>query len=333
MAVQELTLAERRGQRGRGHLARAWRRLLRKKIAVVCMATLLVIYLAGIFATWVAPYNYREQDYTVIRNPPSIETSKGIKGFWKESHFAGTDRAGRDLFTRVLWGVQNTLILTVVGMVSGGLVIGVSLGLISGYFGRKVDAFIMRGGEVLSSVPTFFLVLIVAATIRPRILMWVRWVEDNTFLDKLVQSGVPDYLVISIALVIFSWFGTARLVRGQILYLKETQHIEAARAIGASTPRILFRHLLPNAISPIVVTVTVGMGTMVGVEIFLSWIGLGIQPPRPSLGILLWEGGHISVLRSEPWMLLAPGFAAFLMMISWNLLGDALSDVLNPRTR
>ena len=125
----------------------------------------------------------------------------------------------------------------------------------------------------------------------------------------------------------------ARLVRGQIRYLKETQYVESAKAIGASTPRILFRHLLPNAIAPIVVSMSMGMGVYVGTEIFLSWLGLGIQPPRPSLGTMLLQGGHISVIREEPWMLLAPGLAAWTLILAWNLLGAALNDVLNPRTR
>ena len=321
MAVQELAVAESKGYRRRGHLARAWRRLIRKKIAVVCMATLVVVYSAGIFAPWVGPYGYEEQDYTAIRKPPSTE------------HWAGTDRAGRDLFTRVLWGVQNTVLLTVVAMLTGALPLGVSLGLISGYFGKKIDAVIMRAGEVAAVFPEFFLVIIIAATLGPRIRSWVIWVEDNTFLDGLLRSGVADYFVISFALVSFGWIGMARLVRGQILYLKETQHVEAAKAIGASTPRILFRYLLPNAISPIVVNVTMGIGVFIGTEIFLSWIGLGIQPPRPSLGRMLLEAGNIGTLRNEPWMLLAPGFVAWVLLLSWNLLGDALNDVLNPRTR
>ncbi len=321
MAVRELNLAEERGYRGRGHLARALSRLVRKKIAVACVVILVVVYSAGALAPWLSPYGYTDQDYTAIREAPSSE------------HWAGTDRAGRDLFTRVLWGIQNTVILTVVAMLSGGLVIGVTLGLISGYFGKRTDAVIMRTGEVFASFPDILLVIIIAATLRPRLLEWVRWVEDNTFLDGLVRTGVVDYIVISVALVSFGWIGMARLVRGQILYLKETQHIESARAIGASTARILFVHLLPNAISPIVVTVSMGMGAMVGTEIVLSWLGLGIQPPRPSLGVMLLEGGSISVLRTEPWMLLAPGIAAWLMVLSWNLLGDALNDVLNPRTR
>ena len=321
MAVRELSLAEGRGYSRKGHLSRAWGRLIRKKIAIVCMLTLLVVYSGGIFAAWIAPYGYTDQDYTVIRKPPSLE------------HLAGTDRAGRDLFTRVLWGIQNTAILTAVGMLTGGLVIGVTLGLVAGYFGKRVDDLVMRIGEVFSSFPDILLIIILAATLGDRIRDWVRWLEDNTFLDGLVRSGVADYVVVALALVSFGWIGMARLVRGQILYLKETQYVEAARAIGSSTPRILFRHLLPNAISPIVVTVSMGMGSMVGVEIVLSWLGLGIQPPKPSLGTMLFEGGNIGILRSEPWMLLAPGIAAWLMVLSWNLLGDALNDVLNPRTR
>jgi ABC-type dipeptide/oligopeptide/nickel transport system permease subunit len=288
--------------------------------------------------------------------------------------------------------VQNTVLLTVVAMLTGALPIGVSLGLMSGYFGGKVDSLIMRAGEIAAVFPEFFLVIIIASTMGPRIRNWVIWLEDNsgivdylivaaalvvlvafglprllgrrilplradnivillalvTFgwfgiallgdsqvvsLDGLVTSGAVDYVVISVALVSFGWIGLARLVRGQILYLKGFQHVEAARAVGASTPRIMFLHLLPNAISPIVVNVSMGMGVFIGTEIFLSWIGLGIQPPRPSLGRMLLEAGNIGTLQNEPWMLLAPGFVAWLLVLSWNLLGDALNDVLNPRTR
>ena len=334
MAVQELSLAVGRNEpKRRGHFTRALARLMRKKIAVACIVTLLVLYTGSALANWVAPYDYTAQDYSAIRQAPSIVTDQGIRGFFTESHFAGTDRLGRDLFTRVLWGIQNTMLLTIIAMATGGLLIGLTLGLLSGYYGGRVDSIIMRTGEITSSFPDIFLVLIIAATLRPRILDWVRWLEDNTTLDGLVRSGVVDYIVIAVALVSFSWIGTARLLRGQVFTLKATQFVESARAIGAPTRRILFVHLLPNAISPIIITVTMGMGTMVGTEIILSWIGLGIQPPRPSLGVMLLQGGHISVLRNEPWMLLAPGIAAWLMVLSWNLLGDALNDVLNPRTR
>ena len=318
----------------RGHFARAAYRLMRKKIAVACIVTLAIVYSGGIFVGAIAPHDYEFQDYNVINKAPSFVFDQGIKGFWTESHLAGTDRFGRDMFTRVLWGIQNTVILTVVAMLTGGLVIGVTLGLISGYYGGRTDAVIMRIGEIFTSFPDILLAIILAATLRPRVVEWVRWIEDNSFLDGLVKSGVADYIVISLALVSFGWIGMARLVRGQILALRATQHVEAARAIGSSTPRILFRHLLPNAISPIVVSVSMGMGSMVGVEIILSWLGIGIQPPRPSLGLMLFEGGvNLSILRNWPWILLAPGVASWLMVLAWNLLGDALNDVLNPRTR
>ena len=393
MGVNQFSIVDAPSHRSKGHLSRALSRLFRKKIAVTCIIILVVVYSAGILAAWISPYEYTDIDYTSFRSKPEFEMNKGLVGFWRESHFAGTDRAGRDQFTRVLWGIQNTIVLTVIGMLTGGLIIGVTLGLISGYFGKKIDALIMRIGELVTMIPTFFLVIILAATLRPRIRSWIIWVEDNPVsvgyglgvlcfltvgvlvfirfskqwvifhrvgdyvvilvmaglflglitvqfsgqyvvgVDGLLSSGIVDYVVISVALVIFGWFSTARLVRGQVLFLKETQYVEAARAIGASTPRILMRHILPNAVSPIVVMVTMGMGTMVGVEIFLSWVGLGIQPPRPSLGLMLWESGHISVLRNTPWLLIAPGIASWLMIFSWTLLGDALNDVLNPRTR
>ena len=138
----------------------------------------------------------------------------------------------------------------------------------------------MRIGELFASFPDILLVILLAATLRPRIVDSVRWLEDNTWLDGIVKSGVADYIVISLALVSFSWVGMARLVRGQVLSLKTSQYVESAQATGATTFRILFIHLLPNAIGPIVVTVSMGMGTLIGTEIILSWLGLGIQPPR-----------------------------------------------------
>ena len=301
----------------RGHLSRAWSRLIRKKLALVMIGVLVIVYAGGAFAPFISRYEYREIDLTASRQGPSA------------AHWFGTDLAGRDMFTRVLWGIQNTVILTLVAMLTGGLLIGVTLGLVSGYCGGRIEAVIMRVGEVFAAFPDIFLVIILAATLRPRIIS----IMEGLDLHGLIRVGVIDYVVVSLALVSFGWVGMARLVRGQILGLKQTEHIESARAIGASTRRIMFLHLLPNAISPIVVTVTMGMGAYVGTEIILSWLGLGIQPPRPSLGTMLLEAGSIGALRQTPWMLLGPGLAAFLLVLCWNILGDALNDVLNPRTR
>ena len=322
MAVRDIALTQDERLKSKGHLARAWSRLVRKKIAVACMITLVIVYSGGIFAQWLSPggYGYRDQDYTAIRESPSLE------------HWAGTDRSGRDVFTRVMWGIQNTVIITVISMASGGLVIGVTLGLASGYFGGRVDALIQRIGEIFSSFPDIFLVILLAATVKPRIMTWAR-AQDSDFWDSMLRSGVIDYAVIMLALVSFAWFGMARLVRGQVLYLKETQFVEAAMAMGASTPRILFNHLLPNAISPIVVSVSSGMGVLIITEIVLGFLGLGPPPPRPTLGGMFREAANIGTLRNDWWMLMAPGLVAWLVLVSWNLLGDALNDVLNPRTR
>ena len=304
-----------------GHLTRAFSRLKRKKLGVFCGSLILLIYSLGILAPWIAPYEYNFQDYTAIREAPSLE------------HWAGTDLKGRDVFSRVLWGIQNTVIITFVTMATGGLILGVSLGLISGYMGGRTDSLIMRIGELFASFPDILLVILLAATLRLSVLNWIRWIEDNTFLDGLVKTGLADYLVVALALISFSWVGMARLVRGQILALKQTEYIEAARAVGVSTFRILLNHLFPNAIGPVVVTASMGMGALVGTEIILSWLGLGIQPPRPSLGTMLLEAGSISALRVVPWMLFAPGLIAWSLVLCWNLFGDALNDVLNPRTR
>ena len=224
------------------------------------------------------------------------------------------------------------MIITVVTLVTGSLVLGVSLGLIAGYFGRMVDTLIMRVGEVTSAFPDLFLVLIIVSTLRPPMVEWLRGVEGTLGVD-IVRIGIADYLVLSLGLVIFSWFGMARLVRGQVLQTREDQYVEAARAIGSSTPRILFRHILPNVISPVIVMVSAGLAGVAGSEILLSFLGIGIQPPVPSLGLMIFENGSISVLRAEPHLLLFPVGTLSLLLFTFNLLGDAVNDAFNPRTR
>ena len=321
MAIKELELEDRGAWQSRSPLAHAWSRLIRKKLAMISLILIVIVYMSGILAPWISPQSYTEQNLLATKQRPSL------------SHLAGTDRLGRDQFSRILYGIQTTVIITISTIVTGGLFLGVTMGLISGYFGKFIDSVIMRVGEIFAAFPGILLVIIIAATVKPRVLNWTRSIEDATGIDWLVSSGVVDYVVVFGALAAFGWIGMARLVRGQILYLKETQFVDAARAAGASTPRILFVHLLPNAMSPIIVSITMGMGAIVGAEIVLSWLGIGIQPPRPSLGNMIFENGHLSVLQNDPHLILAPIAVAWLLMFTWNLLGDALNDVLNPRTR
>ena len=305
----------------RGPVARAVSRLLRRPKAVFGIAALVVLYGGGIFAPLVAPYSYTEQDLLAAREPPSAE------------HLLGTDWVGRDVLSRVIFSLRTNLIVTGAAVATGSLVLGLGLGLVSGYFGGKTDAVIMRVGEVFLAFPGLLLVILIAATVKPRILEVVRDFEDATGLRGLVRWGLVDYVVIFGSLAAFSWVGMARLVRGQVLALKESEYVEAARAVGASATRVILVHLLPNVLPPVIVVATMGMGAIAGAEGVLSWLGIGIQPPVPSLGNMIREGQSITVLRNHPHLLLPPVAVVGVLIFAWNLLGDALNDVLNPRAR
>ena len=308
------------GTRGRSLWSQSLRRLLRKKVGMACLVVISVMYLAGIFAPWVTPYDYRAQDLSATKERPS----------W--SHPFGTDRLGRDYLTRIIYGLRTTVIITIASIVTGSLFLGIGMGLLSGYFGKMVDSVIMRVGEVFLAFPGILLVLLIAATLRPRVVELARGFEDFTGLN-IVTLGIVDYLVVFGSLSAFSWVGMARLVRGQVLYTKQAQYVEAAQSIGASTRRILVAHVLPNVISPVIVLVSMGMAGAAGAEIVLSWLGIGIQPPTPSLGVMIFENGNISVLRTDPHLLLFPVGSITVLIFAFNLLGDALNDAFNPRAR
>lgn len=305
----------------RSYIQLSLRRLYRKKLSIVCLAIIVLMYGSGIFAPLVAPYGYNDQDLTKVKQGPSF------------SNPLGTDRLGRDMLTRVIYSLRTTVIITVISLVTGSLLLGITLGLLAGYFGRWLDGIIMRVGEVTASFPDIFLVLIIVATVKPRILTWVHTFEDSTGIDWIVRLGIVDYLVISLALAAFSWFGMARLVRGQVLQVRENQYVEASRAIGSSTLRILAIHVLPNVISPVIVSISAGLAGIATAEIVLSWLGIGIQPPTPSLGVMIFENGNLSVLRSDPHLTLVPSGVLVVLLFTFNLLGDGINDAFNPRAR
>ncbi len=293
-------------------------RLRRKKVGMTCLVVIIVLYLAGILAPWITPYDYNQYSFSEIKERPSL------------SHPFGTDRAGRDILTRVIYGLRTLVIITVASVVTGGVFLGIGLGLVSGYFGKRVDSVIMRVGEVFLAFPDILLVILIAATMRDRIGGWVIRFEDATGIDTL---GASDYVVVFGAMAAFSWVGMARLVRGQVFYIKQSQYVEAAQAMGASTRRVILAHILPNVISPIIVVVSMGMGGLIFVAVVLGWLGIGIQPPHPDLGRTLFENGSIGVLRSDPHLLLFPVGTITVLIFAFNLLGDALNDSFNPRAR
>jgi ABC-type dipeptide/oligopeptide/nickel transport system permease subunit len=308
-------------QRSQSYWMLSLRRLRRKKLAIFFLGVILLMYGAGILAPLVTPYGYNDQDLSIAKQGPSL------------AHPFGTDRVGRDMLTRTIFGLRTTVIITITALIGGSLFLGIVLGLVSGYVGKLADSIIMRVGEVTSAFPEVLLLLLIVATVRPRIIGWVRDFEDATGIDWIVSLGIVDYAVVSFALAVFSWFGMARLVRGQVLQARENQYSEAARAIGASTSRILRVHVLPNVLSPVIVSVSAGLASFAGAELFLSFLGIGVQPPTPSLGRMIFENSSISVLRSDPHLLLFPVITISILLFSFNLLGDAVNDAFNPRAR
>ncbi|MCJ7491007.1 MAG: ABC transporter permease [Dehalococcoidia bacterium] len=302
----------------RGPLALAMRRLLCKKIAVAALVFIGVFYFCGLFAPVVAPHSYTDQNLDIVQQGPS----------WQ--HPLGTDGLGRDMLSRVIWASRTTVIVTGATLLTGGLVLAVGLGLLAGYAGGKVDTAIMRVGDVFFALPGLPMLIMINATLGARIrgMGWLGTIEKALRID-----GFPDYVVVFGALSLFAWVGGARIIRSQVLALRETEYVTAARAMGASTWRIIFQHLLPNVSNIIIVTLSASLGAIAGTEIALSWFGVGVQPPTPSFGAMLFEGGSIRTLQANPHLLLVPGAIVAGLIFSFNLLGDALTDVLTPHAR
>tara|TARA_B110000263_G_C15226432_1_gene472467 strand:- start:3 stop:959 length:957 start_codon:yes stop_codon:yes gene_type:complete len=296
----------------------------RKKLGVICAILVITIYLVGIFAPFLAPYDYSDTNLLKTQAGPDFE------------NILGTDRLGRDILSRVIWGIQTTVIVTITGLLTGSLILGLFLGLLAGYYRGIFDFIVMRTGELVSSFPDILLIILLASTLRPRITNIFYSIEDNLNISGLVSSGIIDYIVIGIALLPLSWFGTMRLIRAQVFSIRNIDYVQSARTSGASTFRIVTRHVLPNVIAPLIVTATFGLGAVALSEVILSFFGLGVQPPRPSLGAMLADvsgrgGSSVSVLKSHPEQLLSPIIIIWVMIFCWNIIGDALTDILNPR--
>lgn len=296
------------------------RQLLKKKLATLAIAYLLLFYTAGLAAPLIAPYGLNEQNLTVEarRQAPTAD------------HIFGTDQLGRDLFTRVLYSARTTIIFTVIIFITGGLFLGLGLGLLAGYKGGWVDTLIMRVGEVMSGLPTLILMLAITASFRARINSWSFWLEDHTFLGEDSQTLVK-FTIIALATTPFAWLGSCRIVRSQVLALREQSFITAAEGLGASTPRILVRHVLPGVMPLFLVGLSSGMAGIAGAEIALSYLGLGIDEPAASFGSLIGSVSGSRNFDDYPHMLLAASLPVIFFFFSWNLLGDALVDVFDRR--
>jgi len=248
----------------------------------------------AVLAPWIAPFDPNFINVDTLLLPPS----------W--THLMGTDALGRDVFSRILFGGRVSLW---VGFVAVGIAtsIGLVIGLVAGYFGRIVDEILMRGVDVMLCFPSFFLILAVIA-----------------FLE-------PSLTNIMIVIGLTGWMGVARLVRAETLTIRERDYVLAARAAGAGPARIIFRHILPNAIAPVLVSATLGVAGAILTESSLSFLGLGVQPPDASWGNILMEGKE--VLGIAWWLSVFPGLAILFTVLGYNLLGESLRDLLDPRLK
>ncbi|HEV8536466.1 MAG TPA: ABC transporter permease [Candidatus Limnocylindria bacterium] len=302
-------------RRQRGLWRDAWYRLTRNRAAVVGLVFVVLVVLAALLASALAPYPFDRQDLD--------STDLGPSG----AHLFGTDQLGRDLLSRLLYGSRISLAVAIVDVLIV-LFIGVPLGLAAGFFGGWVDTLVMRTVDILLAFPNLLLVIVV--------ITYLRAVLDQPQGPVLAVVGGLDkasggLIGVFIALGLISWLTVARLVRSQVLSLKEKEFVEAARMVGGTNLRIMTRHLLPNTLAPVIVAATFGIPGAIAAEAGLSFLGLGVRPPYPSWGILIAEG--LRVMRTFPHELLFPAVTLAVTLICFNFLGDGLRDALDPKLK
>lgn len=291
---------------GRSLWVDAWRRLIRNRAAVLGIVILAVITLMAVLAPLLSEYALDYQDYAVISCAPNWWTDTGQYCNAGGTHWFGTDSLGRDLFVRVLYGTRVSLAVGLVATLVS-LVIGVAYGAVAGYVGGRIDALMMRFVDVLYSLPFIFFVIIL----------------------MVVFHG--NFFMLFVAIGAIEWLTMARIVRGQTLSVKQKEFIEAARAAGVGTFGIIRRHVVPNVIGPVIVYVTLTIPAVILAESFLSFLGLGINEPMTSLGVLIGDG--TPAMENYPWMLLFPCAFLGVMLFCFNFIGDGLRDALDPKDR
>ena len=258
------------------------------------VAVIAVIVIMAAFAPIVARHDPNAIDLINLLSPPS------------RAHWLGTDVQGRDVWARLVYGARVSL---GVGIVSQSIAVslGITLGLLAGYYRGWIDEIIMRLADVTLAFPTLLLLIAMSAALQP-------------------SMGV-----VFVTIGVVGWAGMARLVRGQVLVVRDLEYVQASHALGAKAPRIMLRHILPNVVGPVVIAATLGIAGAIMAEAALSFLGLGIQPPTASWGSMIADGRDLDQLRNAPWTSLAPGLAIGAAVLGFNLLGDALRDALDPR--
>lgn len=310
--------------KGKGNLKQRslWRdavqRLLRNRLSIIGLIVTGLLFLSAIFGPYVAPYSYTEQDLMNVAKMPSAE------------HWLGTDEIGRDLFSRVLWGARTaTLVAIFTTFIS--VTIGLLLGALAGYGGRMADNIIGRLIDIVMSVPGLLLAALIAVSIKQPVISWAEAVYERNGFPLFADTTWLNLLVVFGGLAFVQWPGYARLIRGQIFSQREEQYVLAAKAIGVSGIKIALRHLLPNAIGPVIVALTFSFSSAMVLESSLSYLGIGIQPPQASWGNMI--ASNIGSWSYRPWLVAVPALTLAFVTLGINFLGDGLNDALNPKSR
>lgn len=303
----------------------AMRRLYHNKMAMTCLILLVLITLIAIVVPMVYPYTYTQQDVTAKYLQPfeysKKEQARIDAGESVFPHIMGTDNLGRDYCIRVIYGARISLL---VGFISALIVviIGILYGSISGYFGGRVDMIMMRIVDIIYSLPDVLIVILLSVAIKDTISS-----SKNELVVKLGAGMISIFIVFGL----LYWVGMARQVRGQILSIKEQEYVLASKAIGASPAHIILKHMIPNCVSVIIITAAMQIPSAIFTESFLSFVGMGVSMPMPSLGSLASDAR--GALVSYPYMLLFPAAVIFLIVLSFNLLGNGLRDAFDPKLR
>ena len=282
----------------RSRLSLIMRQVRRRPVETVGGVVLTIVVITAIGAGFIAPFGYAEQEFSARLLGPS-----GL-------HFFGTDSLGRDVFSRVVYGARTSMLASTSGVLISGL-LGAMLGLSSGFFGGKFDLALQRVTDGIHSVPLLLLTMLLVVAIG---------------------NKLPSLLTVAIALGIVGSTTVNRVIRGSTLAVKAMPYVEAAHSLGATSSRIVMRHILPNVMAPLIVALSVQFGAFITAEASLSFLGLGVQPPIPSWGGMLSAEGR-SFFKQAPWLAIFPGVAISLTVLAANLVGDALRDILDPRQR
>lgn len=294
------------------------RYLMKDRAAIVGLAIAAAFVLSGIVGPALAPYDPYQQELRAIEQGPSA------------AHWLGTDQLGRDMLSRILGATRTGLL--VASIATGiSVTVGVTLGAVGGYYGGWVDGVVSRMIEFVLAFPALLLALFVDATLRPATSEFVAWLHETTGWAMFESSLTLDYVVVVASLGVVLWGSSARLIRGQVLSLREREYVIAAVSVGATGWWIVRRHMVPNALGPVIVSASLNFGGALLLEAALSYLGIGIRPPGTSIGAMI--NANLTAWRYQPHLVLAPASVLALVLVGFTLLGDALNDALDPRRR